>query len=333
MAPKRTTSSIPEKNEKRGASFLDALRRCLSEALNALGTAKFWKEILVMTLGMLVASAGVYYFLLPGNIVLGSMTGLSMVISAAAAQVGLSLKVSVVIVIVNAILLLLAWLLIGKEFGLKTVYTSMILGPLMEFWETVLPYTKLIEPGQTSVMGEIWFDLLCVVLLVSISQTILFHINASTGGLDILAKIVNKYLHLDLGVSVTVAGAMICCTAFAINPFNLVVVGLIGTWINGLALDYFTASMNRKKRVCIISKDFETIRKFIIEDLHRGCSIYDVIGGYSGEIQKEVQSILTTEEFSSLMAFLKANNVGYFLTAGNVSEIYGKWNSKSRTTS
>ena len=229
--------------------------------LKYLTTFKFWKELVIMTVGMLIAAAAVYYFMMPSKLVLGSISGLSIVISNLADKFGVELRVSVVVFAINAVLLVLAWFLIGKEFGAKTVYTALILGPLLEFWEKVMPYEKLMEPGTTSVMGDIWFDLICFVLILSISQTILFHINASTGGLDILAKIVNKYLHFDIGTSVTVAGAIICCTAFAVNPFRMVVIGLIGTWINGIALDYFTASLNRRKRVCIISKEYldETI--------------------------------------------------------------------------
>jgi uncharacterized membrane-anchored protein YitT (DUF2179 family) len=241
-------------------------------------------------------------------------------------MLGIPLKVSAVVTVINAILLILAWLLIGKEFGAKTVYTAMILGPLLEFWEKVCPYERLIEAGQTSIMGDPLTDLICFVLIVSISQTILFSINASTGGLDILAKIVNKYLHFDIGVSVTVAGAIICCTAFAINPFRMVVIGLIGTWMNGLALDYFMASVNKRKRICIVSDRSEEIRSYIVETLERGCTLYDVRGGYSGDPHVEIQSLLTQDEFASVMNYIKKNDIHAFITAGNVSEIYGMWN-------
>ena len=267
---------------------------------------------------------------MPSNLIMGSITGLSMVLSNLFMAAGIPIKVSLMVTSINAILLVLAWFLIGQEFGAKTVYTALILGPLIEFWEKVLPAEKLMEPGATSMMGDIWFDLLCFVLILSASQTILFHINASTGGLDILAKIVNKYLHFDIGTSVTVAGALICCTAFAINPFRLVIIGIIGTWINGLALDYFTASLNRRKRVCIISSRYEEIRKYIIEDLQRGCSLYNVTGGYNGHQNVEIQSLLTQDEFASLMNFLKKNDIHGFITAGNVSEIYGDWNQKKK---
>ena len=302
----------------------------MKDLLQTLGTWKFWKELLIMTAGMTVAAAAVYYFLMPSKLVVGSITGLSIVIGNLFAAAGIGIKVSQVIIVINAILLILAWILIGKEFGAKTVYTALILGPLVDMWEKVLPIESLLEPGQTSLMNDPWFDLLCFVLILSASQTILFHINASTGGLDILAKIINKYMHVDIGAAVTVAGAIICCTAFAINPFRLVVIGLIGTWINGLTLDYFTAGMNRRKRVCIISKDYERIREYIIKDLTRGCSMYEVTGGYSGEKSMEIQALLTKDEFADLMEYLKDNDIHSFITAGNVSEVYGLWHQNSR---
>ena len=298
----------------------------MKEILKYLCTWKFWKELFIMTLGMAIAAAAVYYFMIPSKLVLGSISGLSIVIANVLTMVGIPVKVSWIVTIINGILLVMAWLLIGKEFGAKTVYTAMILGPLLEFWEKVCPYERLIEAGQTSVMGDPLMDLICFVLVVSISQTILFSINASTGGLDILAKIVNKYLHFDIGVSVTVAGAIICCTAFAINPFRMVVIGLIGTWMNGLALDYFMASVNKRKRICIVSDRSEEIRAYIVETLERGCTLYDVHGGHSGAPHVEIQSLLTQDEFASVMNFVKKKDIHAFITAGNVSEVYGMWN-------
>ena len=302
----------------------------MRDFIRSLGTWKFWKELLIMTFGMLVAAAAVYYFLMPSKLVVGSITGLSIVIGNLLASAGIGIKVSQVIVIINAILLILAWILIGHEFGAKTVYTALILGPLVDFWEKVLPIESLLEAGQSSLMNDPWFDLLCFVLILSASQSILFHINASTGGLDILAKIVNKYFHLDIGTSVSVAGALICCTAFAINPFRLVVIGLIGTWINGLALDYFTASINRKKRVCVISREYEIIREYIINELHRGCTLYPIKRGFSLNDSFEIQTLLTQNEFADLLSFMKSKEIDAFITAGNVSEIYGRCNPARR---
>ncbi len=308
---------------------MSKIKDAVGTAWTAVRTGKFWKELIIMTVGMAIAALAVNYFLVPSKLIVGSISGLSIVISGIFDIFGMTVKVSTVIVIINAILLILAYLLIDREFGIKTVYTALILGPLMDLWEKVLPASELITDG-TSVMGDIWLDLCCFVLLLSASQAILFHINASTGGLDILAKIVNKYLHFDIGASISVAGAIICCTAFAINPFRMVVVGLIGTWINGIVVDYFTASINKRKRVCIISSSHEILRKYIIEELDRGCSLYHVTGGYSGSENIEIQSLLTQDEFSRLMDFMKKNDIHGFITAGNVSEIYGLWNKHKR---
>ena len=297
--------------------------KSVQEILHPLVTGKFWKELVVMTLGMAVGAAAVYYFLMPSNLIIGSISGLSIVLS----QLLGGVKVSLIVTVINAVLLILAWVLIGAEFGAKTVYTALILGPLLEMWEWLMPYQKLMEPGASSVMNDPWFDLLCFVLLLSVSQAILFRINASTGGLDILAKIVNKYLHFDIGMSVTIAGALICCSAFAINPFRMVVIGLIGTWINGVVVDYFTDTFNKRKKVCIISDDHEKIRQFITGKLVRGCSIYHLEGGYSGEEKIEIVALLTKHEYVDLFSFMKDNDIDGFITASNVSEVYGKWRS------
>lgn len=298
----------------------------MNRILSVLGTWKFWKELLIMSLGMFIAAAAVYYFLVPSKIVVGSISGLSMVLTGVLAKLGVEVKVSLVIFLINALLLVLAYFLIGAEFGIKTVYTALILGPMMELWNAIYPVERFFtEPGQTSVMNDPWFDLICFVLVLSASQAVLFRINASTGGLDILAKIVNKYLHFDIGVSVSVAGAIICCTAFAINPFRLVIIGLIGTWINGLAVDHFTASLNKRKRVCVVSDQYDEVRSFIVNNLVRGCTLYPCKGGYSGEDKMEVQALLTQDEFSDLMKYISDNEISSFITAGNVSEVYGLW--------
>lgn len=332
---------------------------------HALGTFKFWKELLMMTVGMSLGAAAVYYFLMPSHLIVGSISGLSIVLNTLMG--GNADTFSYWVMGINAFLLLLAFILIGNEFGAKTVYTAMILGPLTQVWDRIYPYTNLthkvienpeilsqLQAGQTvldahgnpyllsrsgevleqvreSVMsgglglGDVWFDLICFVLLLSACQAFLFRINASTGGLDILGKIVNKYLHFDIGTSVAIGGAIICCTAFLINDFRMVVIGIIGTWINGLAIDYFTASLNKRKRVCIISDESERVREFIIKQLLRGCSLYKVTGGFSGEEHEEIQVLLTQDEFSKLMAFVRDNNIHAFITAGNCSEVYGLW--------
>ena len=335
----------------------------VKEFLHLLCTKKFWRELIMMTVGMSVGAIAVYYFLMPSHLIVGSISGLSIVFNTLIG--GNADSFSYIVMGINAFLLLLAFILIGNEFGAKTVYTAMILGPLTQMWDRIYPsynFThKLVkdtdvlnqlnagitpdngheymldhsgqwlERVRDSVMsgapgtGDVWFDLICFVLLLSICQAFLFRINASTGGLDIIGKIVNKYLHFDIGTSVAIGGVIICCTSFLINDFRMVVIGIIGTWINGLAIDFFTSSLNKRKRVCIVSDEPERIRKYIVETLVRGCSIYKIQGGYSGEEHIEIQVLLTQNEFSSLMAFIRNNKIHAFITAGNCSEVYGLW--------
>ena len=309
----------------------------MNEIGQALVSKKFWIELLIMTFGMFMTGICVYYFLVPSKLIVGSISGLSIVLTNIFGGMGINISLPWMISIINAILLILAYILIGKEFGLKTVYCAMILGPMTKFCEWLYPWENLAtaneylakmpggDPNAMSVMGNPWFDLLCCVLILSAAQTLMFSINASTGGLDILAKIVNKYLHFDIGKSVTVAGGIICLSAFAINPFQMVVIGLIGTWINGIIVDYFTASLNNRKRVCIVSKDYDRIRRYIIDELDRGCTLYEVIGGYTNEKSIELEALLSKDEFSALMEYLNKNDIKAFTTAGNVSEVYGLW--------
>ena len=286
---------------------------------------KFWIEIVALLAALLVGAAAVYYFLIPGNLILGSISGLAMVICAFLETVGISMKVSMMVLILNAFLLVIAYVFLGPEVGLKTVIASLLLGPFMDFWAWICPYTNLMEPGLTSVMGDPIFDLLGFVLLLGASQAFLFRINASTGGLDIVAMIMKKYLHWDIGTSVTVSGVIVCLSSFLVNPFRLVVIGLIGTWFNGIVVDYFTVSLNKRKRVCIISNEYEKIRQYIISTLCRGCSMYEVKGGFKETPGVEIQTILTQSEFASLMEYIRKEDIHAFITAGNCSEIYGLW--------
>lgn len=340
-------------------------KELLLEFWHALGTKKFWKEFIVMNVGIAIGAAAVYYFLMPSHLIIGTISGLSIVINTLLG--GNADTFSYWVMGINAFLLVLAFLLIGNEFGAKTVYTAMILGPLTQLWDRIYPYTNFthrvienpdiltqLQAGETVLdingnpyllnragevleqvkesvmsaglgMGDVWFDLICFVLLLSISQTLEFRVNASTGGLDILAKIINKFMHFDLGMSVSIGGALICCTAFMINDFRMVVIGLIGTWLNGIVINYFTASMDRRKRVCIITREHERVRQYIVHDQLRGCSLYRVEGGYSGEEYIEIQALLTQEEFSNVLAFMCENDIQAFTTAGNCSEVYGLW--------
>jgi hypothetical protein len=319
-------------NVKQGnLSLAEKFNGLLTSFVAQLQTKKFWIELFIMTAGMFVASIAVYFFLIPSKLIVGSITGLSIVV----AKLFPILSVGTYIAIINAILLVLAFVLIGNEFGAKTVYTALILGPMIDFLGAMFPGMAersvfAVQIGQTAQwIANPWFDLLCFVLVLSASQSILFSINASTGGLDILAKIINKYTHVSLGTSVAIGGGAICCTAFAINPVGLVLIGLIGTWVNGLIVNYFMANLNAKTLVNIITDDYEKIVDFVSKDIKRGITMRNVTGGYSKEAKVELEVVLTQDEFSSLIDFMHKEHIKSFMTSYVVSSVYGLWNKKS----
>lgn len=202
----------------------------------------FIKDLPILTFGMFIGAIAVHFFLIPSKLIIGSITGLSIVINLLT-----SISLPVLIFIINAFLLVLAYFIIGKEFGVKTVYSALILSPMIAILEKIYPI-------EQSLMQDQWLDLLCFVLILSFSQTILFRHNASTGGLDIIAKIVNKYFHIDLGTSVSIAGGLICCTAIFVYDIRSVIIGLIGTYLNGIILDHFMIGFNSRKRYVLFRK-------------------------------------------------------------------------------
>lgn len=278
----------------------------------------FLKEFLIITFGILLASVAVYFFLVPGQLVIGSISGLALVISQL-----VPLPISVITLMLNAVLLVIGYFLAGKEFGLKTVYTSLMLSVFLFIFEKTIPLNG-------SIMKDSWLDLICFVLILGLSQAILFRQNASSGGLDIVAKIMNKFFHTELGTAVTVAGVITSLTAIFVYDVRTVILGLLGTYINGLVLDHFTVGFNSKKRVCIISEKHEDVRNFIVNTLQRGVTLYPVYGGYQNTKKVELESILTRDEFIQLMDFLANEDPQAFMTAGNVSEIYGNWQVKEK---
>lgn len=299
---------------------MEKLKQVCLDALKQIRTFQFWKEFLIMTLGMFIAAIAVDYFLVPAKLVIGSTSGIAVVVTELINAMGIPARLSVCLTVINSALLVISFIFLGKDFGAKTIYASLIIGPMVEFCEWVYPYANLLtEAGQTSVMNDPWLDSLCFVLILGLSQSILFTINGSTGGLDIVAKMANKYLHLDMGTAVTIVGFAASATSAAINPAKIVIIGLIATWINGLVVDYCMAGLTRKMRICIVTDNPDPILNYILHDMNRGCSIYTTKGGYTGEEHTELQTYLHKNDLNHLMQFIRKNDFKVFITASSVN--------------
>lgn len=300
----------------------------LQSFCHALGTKKFWVELVVMTVGMFVASSAVYFFQMPSKLIIGSFSGLALV----AYQLLPVFSMGTYLLLINIVLLILSFILLGNEFGAKTVYTSLIVGPMVDFLNWAVPMKQslfaVVMEGSGQVLLNPLLDLLCFVLVLGLSQSILFSINASTGGLDIVVKIINKFFHLNLGTSVMLCGGVICSLAFLVNDVSMVIVGLIGTWMNGLVLNYFMASINQKTRVFIITEDYEKIQHYVINTMKRGMTLHPVYGGYSNQQQMQIEVVLTQDEFSDLVDFMHNEKIRSFMTSDTVSQVHGLWNKR-----
>lgn len=267
------------------------------------------KETAILTVAVAIIAAAVYFFLVPSHASVSSISGLGIVLSNF-----IPLPLSAITMILNVVLLIIGFITCGKEFGVKTVYTSVMLPVFIGLFENLFP-----DFGSMTDSQEL--DVLCYILVVSVGLSILFNRNASSGGLDIVAKIMNKYLHIELGRAMSLSGMCVALSAALVYDKKTVVLSILGTYFNGIILDYFIFDNNKKRRVCIITEKEEKLRQFIIKDLHSGATIYEAIGAYNLEKHNEIITIVDKSEYQKLMAFINKEDPKAFITVYNVSNM------------
>lgn len=267
------------------------------------------KETSILTVGVAIIAAAVYLFLVPSHASVSSISGLGIVLSNF-----IPLPLSAITMILNVVLLIIGFFTCGREFGVKTVYTSVMLPLFLGAFEEIFP-----DFGSMTNSQEL--DVLCYILVVSVGLSILFNRNASSGGLDIVAKIMNKYLHMDLGKAMSLSGMCVALSAALVYDKKTVVLSLLGTYFNGLVLDHFIFDHNIKRRVCIITKKEEELRQFIIHDLHSGATIYESIGAYNMEKRNEIITIVDKGEYQKLMNYMNREDPKAFITVYTVSDM------------
>lgn len=267
------------------------------------------KETVILTVAVAIIAAAVYFFLVPSHTSVSSISGLGIVLSNF-----VPLQLSAITMILNVVLLIIGFFTCGREFGVKTVYTSVMLPLFLGLFEIIFPNFGSMTDSQE-------LDVLCYILVVSVGLSILFNRNASSGGLDIVAKIMNKYLHMELGKAMSLSGMCVALSAALVYDKKTVVLSILGTYFNGLVLDHFIFDNNIKRRVCIITKKEEELRQFIIHDLHSGATIYEVIGAYNMEKRREIITIVDKGEYQKLMKFINQEDPKAFITVYNVSNM------------
>ena len=278
----------------------------MSKKLNFM---EIMKETGILTVAVAIIAAAVYFFLVPSHASVSSISGLGIVLSNF-----VPLPLSAITMILNVVLLLIGFVTCGKEFGIKTVYTSIMLPLFLGLFEVVFPKAGSMTDSQE-------LDVLCYILVVSVGLSILFNRNASSGGLDIVAKIMNKYLHIELGRAMSLSGMCVALSAALVYDKKTVVLSVLGTYFNGIILDHFIFDQNRKRRVCIITGREEELRQFIIQDLHSGATVYEAIGAYNLEKHNEIITIVDKSEYQKLMKFINEIDPKAFITVYNVSSM------------
>ena len=266
-------------------------------------------EINILTIAIAIIAVAVYFFLVPSHTSISSISGLGIVLSNF-----VPLPLSAITMILNVVLLIIGFFTCGKEFGLKTVYTSVMLPVFLGIFENIFPNTGSITNSQE-------LDVLCYILVVSVGLSILFNRNASSGGLDIVAKIINKYFHMELGKAMSLSGMCVALSAALVYDKKTVVLSVLGTYFNGIVLDHFIFDHNIKRRVCIITKKEEELRQFIVRDLHSGATIYEAIGAYNMEKRNEIITIVDKGEYQKLMKYINREDPEAFITVYTVSDM------------
>ena len=259
--------------------------------------------------GTFIIAVGVYFFMNPNHIISGSISGLAVVLVNF-----VPLSLSAMTLLLNIICIILAFLFVDKTFGTKIIFISILLPVLLFVFETAFP-----DPGSPT--GNIALDVVGMIVVICFGQAILFNANAASGGLDIIAKIMNKYLHMELGKAMSLSGMCVALSAALVYDKKTVVLSILGTYFNGIILDHFIFDNNIKRRVCIITKKEEELRQFITRDLHSGATIYEAIGAYHFEKHNEIITIVDKSEYQKLMKFINELDPKAFITVYNVSSM------------
>ena len=271
-----------------------------------------WEDILdyaVITFGTALIAASVFFFMMPSHVALGSVSGLSIILANF-----LPLPVSSITMILNLALLGLGFIFIGRDFGAKTVYTTVLLPLMLGLLEKVFPENASLTQDPLS-------DMICFLFLCSLGQSILFKRNASSGGLDIVGKIMNKFFRMELGKAISMVGMCVALSSAFAYDSRTVVLSVLGTYLNGIVLDHFIFNSNMTKRVCILSEQEEKLLHYITEDLHSGATIYQARGAYTDEPRNEIITIVNMHEYRQLMNFIQQNDPKAFITVYNVNEV------------
>jgi len=270
------------------------------------------KEIILITIGIILVAAGMHYFLIPNNLAAGGVSGLGIVLN-----YYLGISVGLLMIIMNIVLLIIAFIVIGKDFGGKTIYASVGLSGAVWILEKVSPMEKPIT-------GDLMLELIFGILISGAGMALVFYQNASTGGTDIIAKILNKFFHLNIGRALLISDFFITILAGVTFGAKIGMYAVLGVMINSYVIDSAIEGFNICKEVIIISTKVDEIRKFIMDELGRGATVYAAKGAFTNETKEVITTVVDSRQFIKLKVFIQNVDKEAFVTIKNVHEALGE---------
>lgn len=270
------------------------------------------KDFIMITIGIFLVAFGLEYFHIPNNIAAGGVSGLAIIINSFLGEI----PIGIIILVLNVILFLVAFLTLGGGFGAKTLYASFGLSAIMWVMETFF------QPGIIS--EDLFINAAVGTFVIGIGMAMVFNYGASTGGTDILAKILHKFFHVDIGKSLLLVDFVIGIAGIATFGITAGLYALLCIVINGTLIDRMIDGFNMSKELMIISKKEEEIIRFIIEELDKSCTVLNGYGGYTSEDIQVLYVILSRREYIRLRSYIKEIDPKAFISVNEVHEVLGE---------
>ncbi|WP_026893587.1 YitT family protein [Clostridiisalibacter paucivorans] len=271
------------------------------------------KEYIIITIGIIIVAFGLTYFLVPSKLAVGGVTGLALVVN----SIFPNISIGAIMITVNILLFIVGFALIGPQFGAKTIYASFGLSGMVWIIDTFAPMK---EPLTDDLLINLFYG----ILISAIGMAIVFFQNASTGGTDIVAKILNKYFHINIGKALLLSDFLITLMAGMAFGIKLGMYALLGVIMNGFLIDNVIEGFNIKKNVYIVSNYPKEIKKFIIEELDRGVTLYIAEGGYTEEPKYVIMAVMSKRQYILLRKYVKDIDNKAFILVSNVHEVLGE---------
>lgn len=270
-------------------------------------------DFFMVTIGTLMLAAGVYFFKMPNNFATGGVSGISVILGG----VFPNLSTGTYMAIINILLLIVGLFIFGKAFGLKTLYSSLLLSATVYVMEIIIP---LSAPLTNQPFLELTFS----VLLPAAGSALVFNRKASTGGTDIVAMILKKYTGLNTGTALFFTDVLIVLGAGAVFGIETGLFSIIGLFAKAIVVDNVIESINTSKFFVIVTDFPDEIKKYINIDIHRGATVCDCEGAFSSQQKKLILTVLSRAQAIRLKAYLKTIDKHAFVVTLNSSDIIGK---------